>query len=70
TGTCAAIDAGGRPAPAASPFGYAWRVAAEPPPASFMTDPEHAPLVRSEPRGATFDAPDSLTLLEAAAFAR
>ena len=71
TGTCAGIDAGGRPAPAASTFGYAWRVAAEPPPASAsaMTDPEHLPLVRIEPLGATFDAPDSLTLLEAAAFA-
>ena len=34
-----------------------------------MTDPEHLPLVRIEPLGATFDAPDSLTLLEAAAFA-
>ncbi|EMD9436966.1 MULTISPECIES: 2Fe-2S iron-sulfur cluster-binding protein [Burkholderia] len=35
-----------------------------------MTHPEHLPLVRIEPLGATFDAPDSLTLLEAAAFAR
>jgi len=34
-----------------------------------MTDPASPPLVRIEPLGATFDAPDSLTLLEAAAFA-
>ena len=35
-----------------------------------MTDPEHPPVVRIEPLGATFDAPDALTVLEAAAFAR
>ncbi|MBR8299143.1 2Fe-2S iron-sulfur cluster binding domain-containing protein [Burkholderia dolosa] len=35
-----------------------------------MTDPDPPPRVRIEPLGVTFDAPDSLTLLEAAAFAR
>ncbi|WP_431824580.1 2Fe-2S iron-sulfur cluster-binding protein [Burkholderia sp. F1] len=34
-----------------------------------MTDSERPPLVRVEPLGVSFDAPDSLTLLEAAAFA-
>ncbi|MBU9571486.1 2Fe-2S iron-sulfur cluster-binding protein [Burkholderia multivorans] len=34
-----------------------------------MTDSDRPPLVRIEPLGASFDAPDSLTLLEAAAFA-
>ncbi|KVD93340.1 hypothetical protein WS63_07405 [Burkholderia stagnalis] len=34
-----------------------------------MTDSTPPPLVRIEPLGVSFDAPDSLTLLEAAAFA-
>lgn len=35
-----------------------------------MTDSERPPLVRVEPLGVSFEAPDSLTLLEAAGFAR
>lgn len=50
-------------------LGRSHRIAAALPPAFTMTDPERPPLVRVEPLGATFDAPDSLTLLEAAAFA-
>ena len=34
-----------------------------------MTAPERPPLVRIEPIGVSFEAPDSLTLLEAAGFA-
>ncbi|KVL09652.1 2Fe-2S iron-sulfur cluster-binding protein [Burkholderia ubonensis] len=34
-----------------------------------MTDSKRPPLVRVEPLGVSFDAPDALTLLEAAAFA-
>ncbi|MFT4067424.1 2Fe-2S iron-sulfur cluster-binding protein [Paraburkholderia sp.] len=34
-----------------------------------MSDSTRPPLVRVEPLGLTFDAPDSLTILEAAGFA-
>ena len=34
-----------------------------------MSDPQRPPLVRVEPLGRSFEAPDSLTILEAAGFA-
>ncbi|KXU82433.1 ferredoxin [Paraburkholderia monticola] len=34
-----------------------------------MSAPNHPPVVRVEPLGQSFEAPDSLTILEAAAFA-
>ncbi|HEY4294949.1 MAG TPA: 2Fe-2S iron-sulfur cluster-binding protein [Paraburkholderia sp.] len=34
-----------------------------------MSDPTRPPLVRIEPLGQSFEAPDSLTILEAAGFA-
>ncbi|MCC8400551.1 2Fe-2S iron-sulfur cluster-binding protein [Paraburkholderia sp. MMS20-SJTN17] len=34
-----------------------------------MSAPDRPPVIRVEPLGASFEAPDSLTILEAAAFA-